>query len=181
MTNCQRSRYFLAVFQADITPDATGQAFTRVVPTYLALFIFGFIYQIVLTWDALRLKNTIQVIGLCLYNLGLMIEAAVQYDETSDALKNSHPVNDANGANISASDQDLYLDRSFWPTVKPLIIAVPVFVGIMTIVLSFAAYKLNDEFAWSIYKNISADLRLKKRFLTYQVCPRLSTSRIAQC
>jgi hypothetical protein len=35
--------------------------------------------------------------------------------------------------------------------------------------MSFIAWKLYDEFAWTIYKHISADLRMKRRFLTFQI------------
>jgi hypothetical protein len=35
--------------------------------------------------------------------------------------------------------------------------------------MSAIAWKLYDEFAWTIYKHISADLRMKRRFLTFQV------------
>ncbi|KAI7033386.1 hypothetical protein KC352_g47244, partial [Hortaea werneckii] len=79
--------YIFGQFQASLTlrrlPEegADGQdprAPSRTIPTWLAIFIFGFIYQIGLVWDALRLKNTIQVIGVCLYNLGMMIYSAVE-------------------------------------------------------------------------------------------------------
>ena len=48
--------------------------------------MFGYIYQLVLVYDALRLKNTIQVIGLCLYNVGILIYAAIQLDQIKDAV-----------------------------------------------------------------------------------------------
>ena len=33
----------------------------RTIPTYLALFIFAFVFDIAMSWDAIRLQNTIQV------------------------------------------------------------------------------------------------------------------------
>ena len=33
----------------------------RTIPTYLALFIFAFFFDIAMSWDAIRLQNTIQV------------------------------------------------------------------------------------------------------------------------
>jgi len=117
--------------------------------------MFGFIYQIVLVYDALRLKNTIQVIGLVLYNIGILIYAAIQYDQIEEA--------------VDALTKTTYIDAQFWQTVKPMLIALPIVMAVMTIVFAFLAWKLYEEFAWTIYKHISADLRLKRRYLTYQV------------
>lgn len=124
------------------------------IPTYLAIFIFGFLYQLVLVWDALRLKNTIQVIGICIYNLGMMIYAAVEMDQVKEA------VEDLGGGNI---------DISTWTYLNPCLIAAPCVIALGTILLSFIAWKIYAEFAWTIYKHISADLKLKQRYLVYQV------------
>lgn len=126
------------------------------IPTYLTIFIFGFLYQMILVWDALRLKNTIQVIGLCLYNLGMMIYAAVEIDQVDEAV-------DSLGGNI---------EPGTWIYLHPCLIATPCVLALGTILLSFVSWKLYDEFAWTIYKQISANLILKRRYLTYQVSSR---------
>jgi uncharacterized membrane protein (DUF485 family) len=117
--------------------------------------MFGYIYQLVLVWDGLRMKNTIQVIGLVLYNIGIMIYAAIQFDQINDAVKALLFVNN--------------IEPDFWPEVRPILIALPILMAVGTIVFAFIAWKLYEEFAWTIYKHISADLRLKRRYLTYQV------------
>lgn len=129
----------------------------KTIPTYLTLFIFGFLYQLVLVYDSLRLKNTIQVIGLCLYNLGMLIYAAIQYDQTHKAI-------------VNLGDQGYILPSSdVWKDVQPYLLAVPIIIAFFSVLLSIIAWKLYDEFAWTIYKHISADLRMKRRFLTFQV------------
>lgn len=135
------------------TSDPPTGALT--IPTYLTIFIFGFIYQLVLVWDALRLKNTIQVIGICLYNLGMMIYAAVEKEQVVEAIDSLA----AQGA----------IDTSMFKYLNPCLIVAPCVLAVGTVLLSLVAWKLYDEFAWSIYKHISADLRLKQRFLQYQV------------
>ena len=117
--------------------------------------MFGFIYQLVLVYDALRLKNTIQVIGLVFYNVGLLIYAAIQLDQIKDAVKEL--------------DEGHWIIKDFWPQVKPMLVALPALMALGTVLFGFVAWKLYDEFAWTIYKHISADLRLKRRYLTYQV------------
>lgn len=120
----------------------------------MALYIFGFLYQLLLVYDALRLKNTIQVIGLCIYNVGLLIYAAVQMDQIDEAIAKLAPK---------------HIDASVWETERPYLIAIPCIIALGTVLMAVIAWKLYDEFAWTIYKHISADLKMKRRYLTYQV------------
>jgi hypothetical protein len=125
----------------------------RTIPTFLTLYIFGFVYQLVLVWDALRLKNTIQIIGLVLYNVGLLVYGAVQMEQIEDV----------------ANELTAEVKSDVWKSTRPYLIAIPCILGLGTVLLAFAAWKLYDEFAWTIYKHISADLRMKRRFLTFQI------------
>ena len=84
-----------------------------------------------------------------------MVYAAIQYDQIRDA--------------SLALDEQNFIPSDFWIDVQPMLIAVPVLMAVATCAFGFVAWKLYDEFAWTIYKNISADLRLKRRYLTYQV------------
>ncbi|KAK3075086.1 hypothetical protein LTR53_001912 [Teratosphaeriaceae sp. CCFEE 6253] len=153
--------YVFGKFQESLGPGSEAghgkeaQPSTLTIPTYLALFIFGFVYELVLVWDALRLKNTIQVIGICIYNAGLLIYASVEMTQVDDAINALAGVPDA-------------VDPGLWRTLRPWLIAAPCVIALGTVLLSFIAWKLYDEFAWTIYKHISADLRLKRRYLTYQ-------------
>lgn len=110
-----------------------------------------------LVYDGLAAKNTIQIIGLVAMNLAILVYTAIQFDQILDA---------ANGLRALA-----FIEPEFWDSVMPYLIAVPVIIGMGTICLAFVAWKLYGEFAWTIYKQISADLRMKKRFLVYQVIP----------
>lgn len=108
-----------------------------------------------LVYDALRMKNTIQVIGLCLCNVGLLVYGAVQVDQINTAVS------------LLASED--FIKAEVWGESKPFLIIIPCIVGIGSVLMTFVAWKLYDEFAWTIYKHISADLRMKRRYLTYQV------------
>lgn len=61
------------------------------------------------------------------------------------------------------------IDIEVWDEMKPYLITIPCIIGLGTVLMSFIAWKLYDEFAWTIYKHISADLRMKRRYLTFQV------------
>ena len=146
----------------------TPSALSKTIPTYLTLFIFCFLYQLVLVYDSLRLKNTIQVIGLCIYNLGMLIYASIQYDQINKAIDGL------------AAEGDVKVGTTVWVDIQPYLVAVPCIIAFFTCALSVIAWKLYDEFAWTIYKHISADLRMKRRFLTFQVSATDSHS-VGQC
>jgi hypothetical protein len=136
----------------------------RTIPTFLTLFIFGFLYQLLLTWDALRMKNTIQIIGICVANLALLIYTALQIDQIGTSISKLQ----AAGA-LNSSDLDL------WGECRPFLVAIPIIIAVATIIMAYLAWELYREFAWDILKQIGADYRMKKRFLHYQVgflfCP----------
>lgn len=146
-----------ATFQIDVTNDGSNdKADPRTtIPTFLALYIFAFVYQLVLVWDALRLKNTIQIIGLVGLNVGLLLYGAVQMDQLHDAV------------NILIKNSEI--EGDLWHATKPYLIAIPCILGFTTVCMAYVAYRLYKEFAWTIYKHISADLRMKRRYLTYQI------------
>ncbi|KAF5518792.1 UPF0658 Golgi apparatus membrane protein [Colletotrichum aenigma] len=155
--------YVFWKFQTSLTDDApTGNAKEdsprKTIPTFLTLFIFGFLYELVIVWDALRAKNTIQVIGVCIANLALMVYTAIQVDQIAEAVDELKRIN----ALINPNDD-------MWADVKPYLVAIPCILAFGTITMGFVAWKLYQVFAWDILKTIGADYRMKKRFLHYQI------------
>lgn len=148
-------RYVFATFQHELTDLADNDkgSPTTTIPTFLALYIFAFVYQLVLVWDALQAKNTIQIIGLVGLNIGLLIYGAVQIEQLHDA--------------VTALGDEINADA--WGNVNPILIAIPCIIALFTVSMAMIARKLYNEFAWTIYKHISADLRMKRRYLTYQI------------
>lgn len=147
--------FIFATFQNNLGEGDNKLPEAKTIPTYLTLFIFAHVFLIVLVYDALRLKNTIQIIGLCLFNGAMLIYAAIQMGQIKEA-------NDELGANYPHW-------KNIWPDIQPFLIAIPCVIGLCTVLMSIVAWKLYDEFAWTIYKHISADLRMKRRYLTFQI------------
>ncbi|KAF2969651.1 hypothetical protein GQX73_g3926 [Xylaria multiplex] len=157
--------YTFALFQRGLkNPDDTAfqdndddvQSQLKTIPTFLGLFILGFIYEVILVWDALIAKNTIQIIGVCIANLALLIYGALQISQIHDAI-------------FTLKDKNVFWNDNVWTETEAELIAIPAIIGLITLVLSFLAWKLYQEFAWDILKQIGADYRMKKRFLHYQI------------
>jgi hypothetical protein len=148
--------YIFANYQSQLKEKAEVVTASKTIPIFLALYSFGFLYELVLVYDALRMKNTIQVIGLCLCNIGLLIYGAVQVQQVKEA--------------VSILTDNTAINMDVWGETEPFLIIIPCVVAMGTVLMVMVAWKLYDEFAWSIYKHISADLRMKRRYLTYQVC-----------
>lgn len=151
------SSYVFAKFQTSLTnnEDTKEKPESQTIPTFLTLYIFAFLFQLLLVFDALRAKNTIQVIGLCMFNAALLLYAAIQFTQIRDA--------------VGTLAIDKNIEGGVWNAVKPYLVAVPCIIALGLALMSVAAWKLYDEFAWTIYKEISADLKMKRRYLTYQV------------
>ncbi|PFH59922.1 hypothetical protein XA68_11691 [Ophiocordyceps unilateralis] len=131
----------------------------KTIPTFLTLIIFGFLYELVVVWDALRMKNTIQVIGVCIANLALLVYTAIQVDQIQMAI---------NTLGAEALKPGI-TPEEVWANVRPFLVAIPAIIALATAAMVFIAWKLYQEFAWDILKNIGADYRMKKRFLHYQI------------
>lgn len=160
--------FVFAEFQVDLAnwarDETASKPYAATVPTYLALFIFGFVYEVALVWDALRMKNTIQIIGLCLYNVGLLIEAAVQFLQLSDVVtylgEQTPPTQDLGPA----------LQVGFRGRVHPFIIAMPAVIGLGSLMMGLSTFYLYKEFAWSVFERFGADKSIKDALRYYEVC-----------
>lgn len=156
--------YVFGKFQVNLgdhNPDPEVQSQYKTIPTFLTLFIFGFLYTLVVVWDALRQKNTIQIIGVCFSNLALMVYTTIQVDQIKEAF-------DILGAK-NALRPEMPAEQ-LWHDVKPYLVAIPAIIALATLIMGFLSWKIYQEYAWDILKNIGADYRMKKRFLHYQVC-----------
>ncbi|SPO02393.1 uncharacterized protein DNG_05066 [Cephalotrichum gorgonifer] len=153
--------YVFGRFQSDLRPylhQPEPDAQYKTIPTFLTLFIFGFLYEVVVVWDALRMKNTIQVIGVTIANVAMLIYTATQVDQIQTAI------------DILARYNALKSpEEEIWGDIRGFLIAIPCIIAAVTVGMAFCSWKLYQQFAWDILKHIGADYRMKKRFLHYQI------------
>ena len=139
----------------------------KTVSVYLAVFVFGAVFQVVISWDAVRLKNTMQLIGVLIFNVALTVTAAIEIRQVRDALD----AQDRYGAGVQCADNSEQVCRadSLFPSVERYLIAVTAVCFVMEFVLAWLTFKLWQEFGWVIYQKIGADLRVRRMFFWYQL------------
>ncbi|KAL1930624.1 hypothetical protein VTP01DRAFT_10786 [Rhizomucor pusillus] len=123
------------------------------IPVYLMIFIFSQVYQVGIAWDAVRMKNTIQVIAFILFNLCCFIYAVFQFQQISDAL---------NQNDIAGKDHLQWL-------ITRLLIVNAVIIGVCELGYFYLGARLYQEFGWRIYKKIGADPEIRNMYRWYQI------------
>ena len=130
---------------------------TRSLPTFVVLLVFGLVYQCLLLYDALSKRNTIQLIGLCVYAACLLVYSVLQIDQTRSIVLGSQKIH------------YILPDDDVWASVRVLVLANATITGLYLLTMCFLSFKLYyEEFAWSILQQLGADYRMKRRYFTFQ-------------
>jgi hypothetical protein len=138
----------------------------KTVPCYLALFALAEIFELAMGLDALRARNIIQVIGILIFHGALIIFAAIQVHETSQALG-------ADGNCDYDGTRDSYVgctgSGTLWQKVRPLLIVAPCIIGVAWTSMIWWAWNLYTEFGWAIFRVVGANPAMKTMYQYYQV------------
>ncbi|CEI63194.1 hypothetical protein FVEN_g266 [Fusarium venenatum] len=126
------------------------------IPANLAIFIFGFLFQLIFMIDAIRLKSTAQAMLACLLNAGFLPLAVYQRKQMRESIDSLSGSTDANG------DSLVHLDKPIWEDVGGILLAMPFVVGICTIFLVISVWYLKQYFDWQAYRNVGADAKLRR-------------------
>ena len=113
-------------------------------PVYLAIFIFGQIFQIYFSWDAIANENTIQLFAWVAMNVASFGYSLFQIKDVSNV-------------------------DSVWATYSGLFFAICVLLALFSVASGFLTFKLYCEYGWKVYKKIGADPRMKTMYRTYQI------------
>ncbi|KAI8366308.1 hypothetical protein EDC96DRAFT_177930 [Choanephora cucurbitarum] len=118
------------------------------------------LFTVILVLDAIVQKNTIELIALVIFELGLSAYSIIQYHQSSTLFSNTE---DASVNLVLTFLGDAY-HASRWAEITQICIML-----LSTMVFIFLAYKLYLEFGWQIYKKIGADLSMRDRYKMYQI------------
>lgn len=150
----------LHLIPPDVAAPATADA--KTIPSFLTLLIFGFIYQALLLYDTLAQRNTIQLIGLCIFAACLFIYAVLQIQEVEKVTLGLIESGNGDRASLMPTS-DVYF------FIRPLSITNAVLTGLYTTIIAFVSFKLYSEFQWTIYRLLNADLKMQQRYFTFKV------------
>ncbi|KAF4546214.1 uncharacterized protein LTHEOB_4211 [Lasiodiplodia theobromae] len=127
------------------------------IPVTVGLVAFDCFGQIAFAIDGLRSKNNIQLFTVCVCNSCIFLVAFLQYMQIHETVLTA-------SLQLPAESAD-----HIWQSTKPILLATLVSIGACSAALPFVTFYLHQEFAWAIYKHISADLDVRRRHLQYQL------------
>ncbi|TFY67275.1 hypothetical protein EVJ58_g1737 [Rhodofomes roseus] len=120
----------------------------KTLPCYLAIFILAEVFEMLMAFDALRLRNVIQLIGILCFQAAMLVFASIQIHETRAAL---------------ATHLDL------WHKVEPFLIVSPIMIGLSWFALMWFVRELYHEFGWAIFHVVGANPAMKTMYQYYQI------------
>ncbi|KAF7304868.1 SET domain-containing protein [Mycena kentingensis (nom. inval.)] len=137
----------------------------KTVPLYLALFALAEIFELFMAFDALRLRNTIQLMGILLFHMTLIVFSAIQVEETKSSLVTKTVEECA----VTWDKTHCTGPGSLWNSVQPFLIIVPIIIAVAWLILMFWIKELYSEFGWAIFHVVGANPKMKKMYQWYQI------------
>ncbi|KAF9963906.1 hypothetical protein BGZ70_007106 [Mortierella alpina] len=133
---------------------------SRSIPAYLMVFVFAQIFQLVIAWDAVRAQNTIELIGIVIFNVCCFAYSIFEISQIRNSLENGGAAGFFDPPSRATELQS---------RLQPFLIVDVCVIGISQCLVTWLAYQLFQEFGWKIYKKIGADPNMKKMYRAYQI------------
>ncbi|RGP78697.1 upf0658 golgi apparatus membrane protein [Fusarium longipes] len=133
------------------------------IPTNLAIFIFGFVFQLIFMIDAIRLKSAAQAMLACVLNAGFLPLAIYQRKQIRESIESLSGSTDQNGEHL------VHLEKPIWEEIGGLLFAMPFIVGLCTALLIVSVWYLKQYFDWQAYRNVGADAKLRRIRTIHQI------------
>ena len=138
--------------QASTASQLNDYVFYYSFSSSVVLLSLASVYQLLLLYDTLACRNTIQLIGLCVYTALLCIYAGLQIQQVEVA--------------------NYYSNRNYdieIPHMKPLAISSAAIIGAFTAIICAVSWKVYGEFRWTVFQRFNADSKMQRRYFTFQV------------
>ncbi|KAI8973244.1 hypothetical protein BDF20DRAFT_635777 [Mycotypha africana] len=129
---------------------------------YYALFMIAQLFTLTLVLDAICQKNTIQLIALVAFELGMSAYTIIQFHQSSTLFTKYNDDTSIQLVIAFLGEDSLHASR--WAEISQICVMCSA-----STVFIFLAYKLYLEFGWQIYKKIGADLAMRDRYKMYQI------------
>ncbi|KAF9572658.1 hypothetical protein EC968_009558 [Mortierella alpina] len=133
---------------------------SRSIPAYLMVFVFAQLFQLVIAWDAVRAQNTIELIGIVIFNVCCFAYSIFEISQIRNSLENGGAAGFFDPPSRAMELQS---------HLQPFLIVDVCVIGISQCLVTWLAYQLFQEFGWKIYKKIGADPNMKKMYRAYQI------------
>ncbi|QRV72556.1 hypothetical protein RhiJN_00570 [Ceratobasidium sp. AG-Ba] len=130
----------------------------KTLPCYFAMFGLAELFELIMGLDALKLRNIIQLVGICIFHGMLIVSAGLQIHQTRTAL-----VDPARADGTCSGPDGLYA------LVSKFLIVVPVVLGVSLLSMIYFVRELYHEFGWAVFHAIGADPRMKEMYQWYQI------------
>jgi len=136
------------LIQINKNSTSDGDVGARKMPVYLSVFALAHVFQFVMAVDAVYARNTLQFIGLAIFNALFLVYAIIQIGEIRQL--------------------DTSLATSAIP-INALTTVIPIVIALSEVAYIALGYKIYNEFGWKVYKFLGADRRIKKLYANYQI------------
>ncbi|KAF7966119.1 hypothetical protein HWV62_39982 [Athelia sp. TMB] len=128
----------------------------KTLPCYLALFALAEVFELIMAFDALRLRNIIQLVGIMIFHLSLIVMSALQIHQTRDALLDPKGCDDSTKPYVQCSGPGTLINK-----VQPFLIVVPIVLAAAWVLIAFWIRELYAEFGWAIFHVVGANPKAK--------------------
>ncbi|CAI2182679.1 10653_t:CDS:2 [Funneliformis geosporum] len=161
--------YFHHNFVNQFVLDSQGKGISEADLIYHSIFILSLVFQVLLCIDALRRRNTIQLIALVIFNLTSLAYAGVQLYQ--HIILEDEGTDNALFAPMDINKYPTRIDakKYFQTRMRPLEFLIIVIVALFSLYLAGLVFKLSKQFGWENYRTYSADVEVRNAFVSLSI------------
>ncbi|RIB05619.1 hypothetical protein C2G38_2047456 [Gigaspora rosea] len=162
--------YYHVSFVSQYTLDNVGIGISEADLIYHAIFILALFFQVFLAADALWRRNSVQIIGLVVFNFLSLAYAGIQ-------LYQHQILEDQGTANADYNPKDLRFPKYdkdapkiyYEGKMRPIEHSIIGLMAGFSVYLAIISYLLSKEFGWENYKTYSADIKVRDAYMNLTI------------